>query len=139
MTKDYQMVLARNRFYYHRNLLASRKYAQEKQKRLLSQRKSELAEVLGNFCVLCGSKNHIHYHEIHGNSHYSHTLTRKEVNYRLKHKDDFVCLCRRCHLNLHRVARFFEDTNTELLSSLLKSLISSQPKNKEIDKDAKKD
>jgi hypothetical protein len=58
----------------------------------------EIQQMFGEKCSFCGSspkKNRLCLHEIHGKKHSPH------VQYYLKHKEDFILICRRCHTALH--------------------------------------
>lgn len=72
-----------------------RKYVKEHRKKL----REKIIEVLGKTCVICGkipkSNYGINYHEIHGKPH------QYNLQYILKHKEDFICLCKNCHCTLH--------------------------------------
>ena len=57
--------------------------------------REKIREEIGIICIICGSNNEIHYHEIHGKKH-SYTQY-----YILTHSEDFVPLCNHCHLILH--------------------------------------
>lgn len=73
--------------------------------------KQKVRNVLGTKCAICGregieqnklGKPFICYHEIHGKPH------RCDFEYILKHKEDFICLCWKCHRIIHRLAIDFD-------------------------------
>jgi len=59
--------------------------------------KAKTRRILGTECKLCDSRKNLVYHEVHGKRH--------PINYHyiLSNKKDFVCLCVRCHLFIHKV------------------------------------
>lgn len=57
--------------------------------------KEILLGLVGKNCLLCSSRSNLVFHEIHGKRHEDY------FPYILKHKEDFVTMCKRCHLSLH--------------------------------------
>jgi len=76
--------------------------------------RQKVIELLGKSCVLCGSEYKVDYHEIHGKK---HTCWNQ---YFIDHYKDFVPLCRKHHIALHRLE---ESKNPELAVKLLITLI----------------
>lgn len=112
---------------YYKDLPKMRKYKRE-QERIRRQNpdivknekkhrlklRQKVIELLGKSCALCGSEYKVDYHEIHGKRH-----TRWN-QYFIDHYKDFVPLCRKHHLALHRLA---DSENLNLTERLLKLLI----------------
>lgn len=57
-------------------------------------------KLIGDTCIICGSKDKIKFHEIYGKSHYGYETSC----YILNHKEDFIPLCRDCHRAIHQLA-----------------------------------
>lgn len=76
-------------------------------KKRRENRRNELLNLIGRKCYLCGSNDtkRLLFHEIHGRKHETH-CRNKTYHYITSHKNDFVTLCKPCHVNLHKVARF---------------------------------
>lgn len=66
-------------------------------------------ELIGNKCIICGSKNYVDYHEIHGKKHTPSLL------YYIKHFKDFIPLCRDCHKSLHGLMRLNDEELNKIL------------------------
>lgn len=77
-----------------------RKYQKEWSKKDRKVKRAKIRSILGTKCVVCGSTKRIIFHEIHGKSH-----DQANLNYTLKHIEDFVSLCWCCHIALHNLAR----------------------------------
>lgn len=68
----------------------------EYQKKRDERIRKELFALIGKICILCNSNpQKIIYHEIHGKPHDTHPY------YILKHYQDFVPLCHKCHRTIH--------------------------------------
>ena len=83
----------------------------------------ELEKLIGNRCILCGSTNRIHFHEIHGKKH--PRTTEGALKYYTEHKNDFVPLCMKHHSVLHLLAKS-SPINIEELSKLIAYLRSNK-------------
>jgi hypothetical protein len=59
------------------------------------EQKNLLLGLIGKSCLICNSRSKLTFHEIHGKKHEETHL------FVLIHKEDFVTLCKRCHLSLH--------------------------------------
>lgn len=112
---------------YYKDLPKMQKYKREQERErrknpeLVKRRKDarlklrqKVIELLGKSCVLCGSEYKVDYHEIHGKK---HTCWNQ---YFIDHYKDFVPLCRKHHIALHRLE---ESKNPELAVKLLITLI----------------
>ena len=85
-----------------RYYLSHKKEILEKGRKWKQHKREMIKEKLGTTCIICGKKpNRISYHEIHGKPHDS-----KSITYILKHLEDFVPLCGRCHIAIHFYANF---------------------------------
>lgn len=73
-----------------------------------------LLHIIGKSCILCNSKEKLLFHEIHGQKH------PDDLTYILKHHENFVTLCKRCHLGFHLTT----DSNTEKFVQLKNKLLS---------------
>ena len=72
-------------------------YFKDPEKNITSKKRERtfLKQLIGNRCILCGSKKRLTFHEIHGKK---HPLCS---SYYRNHKEDFVSLCQRHHVTLH--------------------------------------
>ena len=90
-----ECVNAKRRALYQKYYNRHREYREgyvKRQKRIIRGK-------IGSTCVLCGSKEHIHYHEIHFKK---HTYT---YHYIATHTEDFIPMCFNCHNVLHKALR----------------------------------
>lgn len=88
--------------YYKRHksdILAYQKKHKPEQRR---KRREKLLLIVGDTCILCGSKQYIQFHEIYGKNH-PDLSCQVGYNYLLAHIKDFIPLCWRCHKGLHWV------------------------------------
>jgi hypothetical protein len=76
--------------------------------------RKELMKILGNKCILCGSQKKLRFHEIHGKPHSTHA---KDI---LKHIEDFVPICQKCHRCFHTLIKKVKDINQ--IIQLLKNI-----------------
>lgn len=91
-----------------KHVVEYRKVAQREREREL---RKQALKLFGNVCFLCGYSNKwIQFHEIHGKRH------RNSQGYALKHKEDFIALCRVCHRAIHRFMQVFKLTWDDILS-----------------------
>jgi hypothetical protein len=84
-----------------------------RQKRRRIEQKKIIEEKLGIKCFVCGDIKKVKYHEISGKS---HTIN---LDYILKHIDDFIPLCWDCHGYLHRRFRILDLYRLALLVDCL--------------------
>jgi len=107
--ENHKLWMKKNREYYNESQREWRKNNKDKidlyyQNRRNTQRKL-LLDSIGNKCVICGfeeseGKGKLHFHEKYGKEHpYNKGI------YILKHKEDFVPLCYRCHNFIHILIR----------------------------------
>lgn len=73
-----------------RNQLA-RKSRIKRQQRL----KERALKLVGTKCIICGTKNNLHFHEIHGKDH------ARNIYYVINHPEDFIVICPAHHGILH--------------------------------------
>ena len=86
----------------------------QKLDRWKEKKKLEVQRILGYKCALCNStKGRIEYHEIHGKRH------TESFAYILKHIEDFVPLCWKCHRTIHFFAKM---KDKEKAKELIKNL-----------------
>jgi hypothetical protein len=57
--------------------------------------KTILLKLIGDKCVICGSTEHLFFHEIHGVPH------RLTIKYYREHYQDFITLCYKHHRIIH--------------------------------------
>lgn len=126
-----EKILKRQREYYRENrgeLLKRQREYQKKNAKKIERRRLQrkkklidrLLEVIGKECYTCGSTELIGFHEIHGNSHPPRRNIKAFFDYLMKHKEDFVPLCGKCHTIIHRIARHTK--NAEKTSYLINKL-----------------
>jgi hypothetical protein len=84
------------------------------------KRKAQIEKILGNKCLVCGNNTRkIHYHEIHGKP---HTYNGVYIYaYIIKHLEDFIPLCCRCHNVVHYLLNLGE--KREEILKLLNQMI----------------
>lgn len=70
--------------------------------------------IIGDKCIVCGSKKNLICHEIHGRKH------PHQFYYPLKKPEDFVRMCKPCHSFLHSVERHIK--NKEKFIMLVRKL-----------------
>lgn len=101
------------RDYYHRH--------KEEIKAEYQRKRQELLNLIGNSCVVCGSKEKLVIHEIHGKKHpMSCGRTNIYFNYVKLHVSDFATLCRRCHREIHYLATKNRKKAIELVKDIQK-------------------
>ena len=109
--KDY--IKAKRLAYYHKNrkaILEGRKQEKVRKRKNASQRrwrrkqKNNLLKIIGDECVICHSKERLVFHEIYGKPH-EYVNSSKKTEYILRHKEDFVTMCFKCHGALHNLAK----------------------------------
>ncbi len=76
------------------------------------QERAEALKLFGTTCVLCNKNpvKRVQIHEIHGKRH------PRRLKYYLEYKEDFVCLCYRCHRMVHRMMKVFGFSWKDILS-----------------------
>jgi hypothetical protein len=84
-------------------------YWRERSERAMEERNRKASEKLGKVCKVCGSKENIIYHEIHGLPH--------RVNDVLKRPEDFIALCCGCHLH---ITKLYYKADPELAIKLIR-------------------
>lgn len=91
-----QKIMEEKMSYYFANRKQIRKQQKERYKKI----RELINRIFGDKCVICGDsiKKHLLIHEVHGKKH--PPLTSFKVIFSLN-RDDFVCLCKRCHKSLH--------------------------------------
>lgn len=70
----------------------------------------KIMDILGDSCVICGSKQNLQFHEIHGKNHSTSIIFVRE------HKEDFVPLCGKCHRAKTRLLELDESQRTKLIN-----------------------
>ena len=65
-------------------------------------------DVVGNSCVICGSKENLILHEIHGKPHDASNIYKT-----LNNSKDFVAVCFRHHRLIHLIATIKDDKELE--------------------------
>lgn len=78
----------------------------------------------GDKCILCGSKKHIEFHEIHGRP---HPEGNPKIRYMLNHYKDFVPLCVLCHRIVHHLGKVTNEEKLRELMSLLEQTHGKSP------------
>src|SRR3972149_3630723 len=63
--------------------------------------KTQVREILGVICVICGKTEKIVYHEKRGYSHAKEGYLSQNPKYILDNIQNFVPICRYCHVTLH--------------------------------------
>jgi hypothetical protein len=99
----------------------SKKWRQKNREKYKAIQRKKLEKLLKEYrnafpkvCFLCGSTKHIELHEKNGKKH-PKIFTMRE-RYVLKHKDDFVPLCKPCHQMVHRMMKVFNFTWETIVS-----------------------
>jgi nitrate/TMAO reductase-like tetraheme cytochrome c subunit len=91
----------------------NKKKLSEKRRERRKKRWQKLKELIGDSCKICKNKKQIRFHEIHGKDHDKYDT----IAYILRHKEDFVSLCRDCHRALHHLSK--KEMNIEELLRFL--------------------
>lgn len=90
----------------------------EKVKAIYERYRAILSSLLGSRCIICGKlTKKISYHEIHGKNH------PKTREYIYNHLQDFVPLCGKHHIGIHRSAELMNDKKAQ---ALIKALVSNR-------------
>jgi len=72
--------------------------------------RENLLKVIGDKCLICGSKKRLFLHEVYGKKHPS------DYSYILSHAKDFVPLCYKCHMSVHWLMSVFKLSWIQILS-----------------------
>ena len=81
----------------------------------------QLNLAIGNKCFICNSKTNLNYHEIHGKKHVA------RFSQILKNKENFICLCSKCHRKIHAYMRFYKLSKKEKMK--IKEILNSAQNN----------
>jgi predicted HNH restriction endonuclease len=95
-----------------------RKYMKKYKKKYYEEKMKEVWKEFSEKCKICNGKSRrgrLILHEIHGKNHPKSNDINEFVDYILKHKNDFVPLCRGCHAKLHWFLRHNRDLVIKLL------------------------
>lgn len=104
------------------SVMAKRYYKKDPKARIAKsqewkqQKLKELTQIFGEQCQLCGAiktSYNMVYHEKHGSDH------NYNLNNVLKHKENFVKLCRHCHMSIHHLAH---NTDTSFAFQLINGI-----------------
>jgi len=106
-----------------------RQYMKEYYKKVKGKRKTKrvehrtkLLKLIGNKCYLCNSTSQLQFHEIHGKKHPRNFESLSYIHYVMKHKEDFVTLCRKCHFAIHKIAKLLTRKNSAKVIELIRKL-----------------
>jgi len=106
----------------HRNDENYKKHNCEYYKKYREKLRKKIMELIGFKCVICETEKSIEFHEIHGKK---HPIGFVGLRYTLNHIKDFVPLCTKHHMAVHRSAEIFYDkTAQELVKTILEHDVS---------------
>jgi hypothetical protein len=106
--------IAKTKAYFKKYVKEHRIYQNQYNKK----RMNELYSLIGNTCFICGSKEHICFHEKHGLNHEKYHGSCGYPYY-LQHHEDFIPLCYQCHKLVHGLKRNVDKVKLEYVVSLL--------------------
>jgi len=130
--RDRQKILERNKKYRetHREQYLKRRrenYRKNKTRFLQrnekyrQQRREELFSLIGRKCIVCGTEEKLHFHEVHGKDH-QQSNPFKDYKYIETHYKDFIPLCNKHHFIIHGLVEHCDLDKLVKLVNLLREL-----------------